>query len=99
MLKIKVLKNEDRELELEIFDEDHTLGNLLEKILLEDSSVTFAGYKIPHPLRRSVALTIRTDGSKKPLDALLEAATKASQLSREFREAFNNAVEEYVKKK
>jgi len=98
-LKIKILKNEERELELEVLDEDHTLGNLIEKILLEDPSVTFAGYKIPHPLRRSVMLTIRTDGSKKPSEALIEAAMKAAKLSEEFKEAFNSAVEEYVKRK
>lgn len=30
--------------------EDHTLGNLLRSQLLKSPHVTFAGYKVPHPL-------------------------------------------------
>ena len=32
--------------------EDHTLGNLLRSRLLQSPHVTFAGYKVPHPLVR-----------------------------------------------
>jgi DNA-directed RNA polymerase II subunit RPB11 len=32
--------------------EDHTLGNLLRSRLLQSAHVTFAGYRVPHPLFR-----------------------------------------------
>jgi len=32
--------------------EDHTLGNLLRSRLLQSEHVTFAGYRVPHPLFR-----------------------------------------------
>ena len=32
--------------------EDHTLGNLLRARLLQSSHVSFAGYRVPHPLFR-----------------------------------------------
>ena len=35
--------------------EDHTLGNLLRARLLQSQHVTFAGYRVPHPLFRLVA--------------------------------------------
>ena len=34
--------------------EDHTLGNLLRARLLQSQHVTFAGYRVPHPLFRFV---------------------------------------------
>lgn len=34
--------------------EDHTLGNMLRSRLLQSPHVTFAGYKVPHPLVRQV---------------------------------------------
>jgi hypothetical protein len=34
--------------------EDHTLGNMLRSRLLQSPHVTFAGYKVPHPLVRWV---------------------------------------------
>jgi DNA-directed RNA polymerase subunit L len=47
-------------------DQDHTLGNLLQTIITElyldteapDSPITFAGYKIRHPLHRVMTLTL-----------------------------------------
>ena len=33
-----------------IYNEDDTLGNLLNSYLIEDSNIKFVGYDIPHPL-------------------------------------------------
>ncbi len=46
-------------------DEDHTLGNLLQHYLVEqhiegteDPKITFAGYKVPHPLKAEMVLRV-----------------------------------------
>ena len=33
-----------------IYEEDHTLGNIIRQQLLKDKRVKFAGYRKPHPL-------------------------------------------------
>lgn len=98
-MKIKIVKGSERELEVEVDNEDYTLGNLIERELLEDPSVVFAGYKIPHPLKRSLQLVVKTDGTKKPHEALMNAADRAASASREFKQTFEDIVEKYAKKK
>ncbi|KAI9673836.1 MAG: DNA-directed RNA polymerase II core subunit [Trizodia sp. TS-e1964] len=56
--------------------EDHTLANMLRSRLLSTEHVTFAGYKIPHPLFASFELRVQTDGEITPKKALLQAATE-----------------------
>jgi len=68
--------------------EDHTLGNLLKCHLNKNQHVTFAGYRVPHPLIPSFELRVQTDGVLSPTDAVV-ATSKAivsdlGHLSREF---------------
>jgi DNA-directed RNA polymerase subunit L len=39
-----------------------TIGKLLQKELLKDPNVTFAGYSCPHPLETKMIVTIITSG-------------------------------------
>ncbi|MCJ1257065.1 DNA-directed RNA polymerase II core subunit [Lignoscripta atroalba] len=68
--------------------EDHTLGNLLRSRLLQSQHVTFAGYKIPHPLFSKFELRVQTDGTITPRAALVQACrdlvNDLGTLSREF---------------
>ncbi|KAK4691914.1 DNA-directed RNA polymerase II subunit RPB11, partial [Lecanoromycetidae sp. Uapishka_2] len=68
--------------------EDHTLGNMLRSRLLQSPHVSFAGYKVPHPLVSEFILRIQTDGTLTPKAALQEACTglvtDLATLSREF---------------
>ncbi|MCJ1408606.1 DNA-directed RNA polymerase II core subunit [Ptychographa xylographoides] len=68
--------------------EDHTLGNLLRSRLLQSSHVTFAGYRIPHPLFSKFELRVQTDGEITPRAALVTACrdlvNDLGTLSREF---------------
>jgi DNA-directed RNA polymerase subunit L len=94
-LKLKVLKRTENELKIEVEGEGHTLCNLLESVLLEDSDVEFAGYNIGHPLISNPKIYIRTKGGKKPDQALREAVEKILQRGRELNEKFNKALEEW----
>ncbi|CAG9760956.1 unnamed protein product [Ceutorhynchus assimilis] len=74
--------------------EDHTLGNMIRNQLLKDPNVTFAGYKVPHPLEHKFVLRIQTTSDYSPQDALMHAITDLiSELSL-FEERFKEAVKE-----
>jgi len=72
--------------------EDHTLANLLRAHLLKDSHVTFAGYRVPHPLFANFELRVQTDGEITPKEAVIACArgivSDLGKLSREFTKEF-----------
>jgi DNA-directed RNA polymerases I and III subunit RPAC2 len=43
-----------------IGNEDHTIGNALRHVLIQNSNVTFAGYSVPHPSEPIVQIRIQT---------------------------------------
>jgi len=59
-MKLRILKNEPRELRVEVEGEGHTFCNLVQEALLEIKSVDFAGYNIPHPLVSNPIIYVRT---------------------------------------
>lgn len=40
-------------------DEDHTLGNALRHVLIQDKNVNFAGYSVPHPSEPVVQIRVQ----------------------------------------
>ncbi|CAG8484027.1 10172_t:CDS:2 [Diversispora eburnea] len=72
----------------DILREDHTMGNLIRSKLLEESQVTFAGYKVPHPLEHNVVLKVQTTLDTKPemmvAKALNDLITEVSYLKQKF---------------
>ncbi|KAK5050738.1 hypothetical protein LTR84_003297 [Exophiala bonariae] len=72
--------------------EDHTLANLLRDKLLKNSHVTFAAYRVPHPLFAKFELRVQTDGEITPKEAVLascrdtigELNTFKSNFTREY---------------
>jgi DNA-directed RNA polymerase subunit L len=75
-MKIKVLNKSENELKIEIEGGTHGLCNLLQKRLLENKSVDFAGYDIPHPLASNPIIYVRMKGAAQPEDALIKAVEK-----------------------
>lgn len=43
-----------------IGDEDHTLGNSIRHILMNNSKISFAGYSVPHPSEPVVHIRVQT---------------------------------------
>ena len=77
-----------------LFQEDHTLGNMIRCQLLKDPNILFAGYKNPHPLENKFILRIQTTSDYTPQDALRNAITDLiSELSL-FEERFKESVRE-----
>lgn len=69
--------------------EDHTLGNLLqtwmEQNLVDSGEITYAGYKVPHPLRDEMVLRV---GVESGLDTAARAAV--AKAARECAQMFKN---------
>ena len=91
-MNIKILKETGNRLEIEIANEDHTLGNLMRTMLLKDSSVKFAGYQIVHPLTGGIRLVIETGKDSSPRDALMKAISQIEKDTQEFKEKFKKVV-------
>lgn len=76
-----------------IVGEDHSLGNLLTKILLSMSEVKFSYYEHPHPLDDKIVLYVHLEKGKDIKKVLLKAAEQALQINEEFKELFLKALE------
>ena len=87
-MKIKLLKQTDNELKIEIEGAGHGVCSLLQKKLLENKTVDQAGYDVPHPLASSPVIYVRTKGKSSPKQALIDAAQEA----REDNQAFGKAL-------
>jgi DNA-directed RNA polymerase subunit L len=88
-LKVKVLKKADNELKIEIEGSSHGLCNLIQKRLLEDKRVDFAGYDVPHPLASSPVIYVRMKGRTKPEDAIVDAVEKVKEANDAFGKELN----------
>lgn len=73
---------------LTIQREDHTVGNLLRCSLLRDREVTFAGYKIPHPLEYRMLVKVQTRGRRSPKQVSIRALEALADEAAEGRRAF-----------
>uniref|UniRef100_A0A7S3JWW1 DNA-directed RNA polymerase RBP11-like dimerisation domain-containing protein n=1 Tax=Aureoumbra lagunensis TaxID=44058 RepID=A0A7S3JWW1_9STRA len=51
-------------------DEDHTLGNSLRHVLMNNKDTEFCGYSVPHPSESLVNIRLQTTG--KPADEVME---------------------------
>jgi len=74
-MEIETVIEEGNEMEIRIHGEGSTLANLLRGYLQKDKDVTFAAYKIKHPLLDSTKplLKVCTNGNKTPRQALIDA--------------------------
>jgi len=91
-MKLRVLKQTGRRLELEVEGEDHSLLNLLTKTMLKMNHVKFAAYRIDHPLVGKPVVIIETDGEIPPIEAMKRGLEEIKKLSREFMEKFETAI-------
>jgi DNA-directed RNA polymerase subunit L len=92
-MKIKVLTRSNNELKIEIEGGTHGICNLVQKRLLEDKTVEFAGYDVPHPLASSPIIYVRMKGDTKPEAALIKAVEKV----RETNDAFGKELARVLK--
>lgn len=87
-MEIEILHSAENELEFRLTGEEDTFANLLRKMLHEDSHVTFAAYRVNHPLteRKRPVFKVKTNGNKSPKQALEEAAERIKETAEEFKD-------------
>lgn len=56
-----------------IGNEDHTLGNCLRHVLIQNAKVGFAGYSVPHPAEPIVHIRVQANEPTTATEALREA--------------------------
>src|SRR5512137_2423925 len=92
-MKLNLIKEEERYIEVEFGGESHTLLNLIQTSLLEDPAVEMAGYTRPHPLMDRSRLFIRLKEKKGDVKKILKrAADNAEAKLNEFDEGFKQGV-------
>ena len=91
-MKVKILTKSDKELKIEIEGGTHGICNLLAKRLLDDKTVEFAGYDVPHPLASNPIIYIRMKGTAKPEEAFVRAVKKVREANDAFGEELNRAL-------
>lgn len=83
-MELEIRKKTDRELVFKIKGEDHTLGNLIAKMALRHPNVELAAYIIEHPLDGSPVVRIITDGTKDPIEVLIDVLENSKRISLEL---------------
>jgi len=91
---VKIVKRTDRELVLEIYGEDHTLGNMIAKEALNHPGVTYAAYRIPHPLQDLMELYLVVKEGYEPEKVLVEVCNKLKEYLVEFRRKVEETISE-----
>ncbi len=85
---MKIIKNEKKELEIEITGESHSLCNALRTVLMEDKNVESAAYVIDHPIIGQPRLYIK---AKNPRQSLKKAAKTLQKRCGEFKKLVESA--------
>ena len=98
-MKVKILRRNKKELEIEIQGEGHTLCNVLQEALISDGRVDLAGYDIPHPLTPVPRIYVRTknrtrSNSEKVLEDAIREVQKQTEI---FKKALAKAFTEQEK--
>jgi DNA-directed RNA polymerase subunit L len=89
-VELEMIRKEKNLLQIVLVGEDHTFANLLRKTLKKDGHVTYAAYKIEHPLidKSRPVLMVKTDGKETPVEALQKAAQDIKGQMNEFKKQF-----------
>ena len=91
---MKIVKENNEELVIEIQGLTHTLANVVSKTLNTYPEVKFAGYTMSHPLVPKPIFRIITNGKVKPKETLIRALKEIMGTYKEFKEKYEAALAE-----
>lgn len=92
--KTRIISQKDKSIEIEIDDEDSSLGDILHHELLKNRNVSFAGVITPHPLIRRPKIKVETSHGK-PVDALASATDKAKANLEELAQSIRKGIKSH----
>ena len=86
-MELTILKKTDKEINIKVAGESHTLLNMLKTALLNNKHVDIATYDIKHPTISEPVLFVRTDGAD-PVDVIKKASKEMVKECDEFIDLF-----------
>jgi len=86
-MELTILKKTEREINIKVAGESHTLLNMLKTALLNNTHVEIATYDIKHPTISEPVLFVRTDGSD-PIEVIKKASKELVKECDEFIDLF-----------
>jgi len=95
MVEVEIRRLGDKEYEIVIRGEDHTLGSLLEKYLDEDPRVATVYYRKPHPAEDVITVYLNLVEDVDPAGLLAEILDKIIEEAREAEKKLLQAYKEY----
>jgi DNA-directed RNA polymerase subunit L len=87
-MRIEV-KEDEKNLSVEMYNEDYSLAEIIHHELLEEKNVTFAGVVPPHPLVSKQVIKVRTQRVK-PAKILQTSIDRAAEKIKTLRELLLN---------
>ena len=75
--------------QIEIKNEDHTIGNVITHGLQKHKNISFAGYHLPHPLEKRVIIEYKLKSGK-------DEAQTGNKVSSKFKDVLKDVVNEYI---
>jgi len=87
-MELTILKKTDKEINIKVAGETHTLLNMLKTALLNNKHVEIATYDIKHPTISEPVLFVRTDGTIDPIDVIKKASKEMVKECNEFIDLF-----------
>ncbi|KAK7084272.1 DNA-directed RNA polymerases I and III subunit RPAC2 [Halocaridina rubra] len=77
-----------------INDEDHTLGNALKHVLMQNPDVSYCGYTVPHPMERKIHVRIQSE-KREALSILCDALKDLKSQNEAVRKMIKDEVQKY----
>jgi DNA-directed RNA polymerase subunit L len=90
----EIVDMKDREIELELQDEDISVMYIVQHELLKEKNVEFAGVVLKHPLVKDYLIRVVTK-KKIPIEAFQDACQSASENLRTLSTVIKDALKKY----
>ncbi len=91
-MELKVLKQLENEIVIEITGEDDTLGNLIAKEAMKHPKVVYASYRIPHPLQNRLEIVITVEKGVDVGEVLSEIVTNIKNILADFKKEVESKI-------
>ncbi|MCE4617271.1 MAG: DNA-directed RNA polymerase subunit L [Desulfurococcales archaeon] len=91
---VEIAKEDEKEIEIVLHGEDHTLANLIVGLAKKEKGVVIAVYDIEHPLKGVPIVRVRTDGNVKPREVLINVLKRAKEMNNKFSELLKQEMTE-----
>ncbi|HIP90560.1 MAG TPA: hypothetical protein EYH22_03350 [Candidatus Nanopusillus sp.] len=89
---MEILKETDTEMEILFKNEKPTFLMIVKEELDKMPEVLIAAWREDHPLTKDIYFYVKTDGSKKPREVILEAIQRAIKRVEDFSDSFKKVL-------